>query len=247
MFHSTYNGPVKSDDDKPAKLRRSSLSGDAYATVKELLLAGKRYAPGAKISVEELSRELGVSRTPVWGAINRLEAEGIVEIAPRQGVYLLRFDPGRALDVYVAREALEGTVARLAATHASEHDVGLLGASLEKQSACLGAGDAEGYSEAAMAFHEHLAQAAGNRTLERLLDLVYAQMQAMRVRLKYFPTKLPDSFDDHKRIVTAIRARNGDLAEREARAHIQTLREHMRHTAEDSPVHQPARWGSSPS
>jgi hypothetical protein len=61
------------------KLRRSSLSGDAYATVKELLLEGERYRPGGKISVEELSRELGVSRTPIWGAINRLEAEGVVE------------------------------------------------------------------------------------------------------------------------------------------------------------------------
>jgi DNA-binding GntR family transcriptional regulator len=73
------------------KLRRSNLSEDAYTTVKELLLAGKRYEPGAKISVEELSRQLGVSRTPIWGAIYRLEAEGIVQILPRQGVYLLNF------------------------------------------------------------------------------------------------------------------------------------------------------------
>jgi DNA-binding GntR family transcriptional regulator len=66
------------------KLRRSNLSGDAYEFIRELFVNGTRYNPGDKISVEELSRELGVSRTPLWGAINRLEAEGIVEVVPRQ-------------------------------------------------------------------------------------------------------------------------------------------------------------------
>src|SRR5712675_2578534 len=87
------------------KLRRSSLSGDAYAFVRDLFTNGTRYSPGEKISVEELSRELGVSRTPLWAAINRLEAERVVEVVPRQGVYLVDYDPRRALEMYIAREA----------------------------------------------------------------------------------------------------------------------------------------------
>jgi DNA-binding GntR family transcriptional regulator len=97
------------------KLRRSNLSEDAYEFIRELFVNGTRYDPGDKISVEELSRELGVSRTPLWGAINRLEAEGIVEVVPRQGVYLINYDPDRVLEIYVAREALEGMAARLVA------------------------------------------------------------------------------------------------------------------------------------
>ncbi len=53
------------------KLRRSNLSEDAYAVVRDILLNGNRYNPGDKVSVEQLSRELGVSRTPLWAAINR--------------------------------------------------------------------------------------------------------------------------------------------------------------------------------
>jgi DNA-binding GntR family transcriptional regulator len=49
------------------KLRRTSLSEDAYAVVRALLVDGDRYSAGDKVSVEELSRELGVSRTPLWG------------------------------------------------------------------------------------------------------------------------------------------------------------------------------------
>jgi DNA-binding GntR family transcriptional regulator len=85
------------------KLRRSSLSSDAYAFVRALFLDEDRYRAGGKVSVEALSRELGVSRTPVWGAIYRLEAEGIVEIVPRHGVYLINYDPSKAIEIYVTR------------------------------------------------------------------------------------------------------------------------------------------------
>jgi len=209
------------------KLRRSSLSGDAYATVKELLVAGKRYAPGARISVEELSRELGVSRTPIWGAINRLEAEGIVEIVPRQGVYLLDFEPGRAIDVYLAREALEGVAARLAARKATAEQLGHLREALARQSAGLATSDVDEYTAAALAFHRGIAEAAGSRTIAQLLDSVYGRMQAMRVQLKYFPTKLPESFNDHDRILQALEARDAEAAERLARSHIETLRREL--------------------
>src|SRR6516162_7215328 len=115
------------------KLRRSSLSEDAYTFVRALFLKGDRYSPGDKISVEELSRELGVSRTPLWGAIYRLEAEGIIEIVPRLGVYLINYDPKRAIEIYVAREALEGMTARLAAQRITERQMEVLRASVELQ------------------------------------------------------------------------------------------------------------------
>jgi len=66
--------PTNLGEETMKKLRRSSLSGDAYTFVRALFLSGNRYSPGDKVSVEELSRELGVSRTPLWGAIYRLEA-----------------------------------------------------------------------------------------------------------------------------------------------------------------------------
>lgn len=212
------------------KLRRTNLSEDAYSFVKDLLLSGERYRPGEKISVEELSRQLGVSRTPVWGAINRLEAEGVVEIMPRQGVYLINFDPAKALDIYVAREALEGMAARLAAERGTDNQLGGLKAALEKQRACLEDGDAEGYAAAALAFHEQIVAAAANKPLARLLGSVYAQIQAMRAhsRSKDFPTRMPPSVQNHERIFDAIAARDPDGAEREARIHIRRLGEEIK-------------------
>ena len=222
------------------KLRRTNLSEDAYSFVKALLLSGERYRPGEKISVEELSRQLGVSRTPVWGAINHLEAEGVVEIVPRQGVYLIKFDPAKALDIYVAREALEGMVARLAAERGTDRQHRALTSALEKQRACLDDGDAEGYAAAALSFHEKIVDAAANEPLARLLGSVYAQIQAMRAhsRSKDFPTRMPPSVENHERILDAITARDPERAECEARTHIQRLGEEIkgRSAAEASPV-----------
>jgi DNA-binding GntR family transcriptional regulator len=210
------------------KLRRSSLSGDAYGFVRELFLNGKRYAPGDKISVEELSRELGVSRTPLWSAINRLEAEGIVEIVPRQGVYLIDYDPDRALETYVAREALEGMAARLAAQNVTDRQLAALRANVDEQRNRLSAGNLEGYYGLALEFHEQLVRISQNRTLERLLMSVLAQIRAMRVQRNYTPMHLPQSCDDHEKLLQALRLRDGDLAEQEARSHIRDLTEEMR-------------------
>lgn len=205
------------------KLRRTNLSEDAYTFVRELLVDGKRYSPGEKISVEELSRELGVSRTPLWGAINRLDAEGIIEVVPRQGVYLIRYDPQKALEIYTAREALEGMATRLVAEKITAQQLAILRSSVDEQRSYLKKGDINAYSAATVEFHERIVDIAGNRTLERLVQSVFAQMKAMRIQQKYFPTHLPQSCDDHERLLKAFQARDPDKAEREARSHIRDL------------------------
>jgi DNA-binding GntR family transcriptional regulator len=205
------------------KLRRSNLSEDAYTVVRHILLNGDRYNPGDKVSVEELSRELGVSRTPLWAAINRLEAELVVEVVPRQGVYLVDYDPKRALEMYIAREALEGMAARLAAYNVTDRQLANMQRSIDEQRKCLSKGDADGYYTRTLEFHEEILRAANNQTLERLLASVFAQMRAMRIQHKSIPTHLPKSCLDHEKILSAIRKRDPDTAEREARAHMQDL------------------------
>jgi DNA-binding GntR family transcriptional regulator len=205
------------------KLKRSNLSEDAYTVVRDMLLNGDRFNPGDKVSVEELSRELGVSRTPLWAAINRLEAERVVEVVPRQGVYLVDYDPGRALEMYIAREALEGMAARLAAISITDRQLAILQRSIDDQRACLSSGDMNSYHNRTLEFHEEILRAANNVTLERLLKSVFAQMRAMRIQRNSMPTHLPQSCTDHEKILSAIRKRDPDLAEREARSHIQDL------------------------
>jgi DNA-binding GntR family transcriptional regulator len=205
------------------KLRRTNLSVDAYAFVQNLLTSGSRYKPGEKISVEELSRELGVSRTPLWGAINRLEAEGIVEIVPRLGVYLINYDPDRVLEIYQTREALEGMAARLAATRATERQLVALEASVEEQRRLLADNDLKGFRGVVLDFHEQIGRVAQNQTLARLLTSVLAQIRAMGTQHSYVMMALPHSCDDHAKLIKALQERNPDAAERIAREHMKDV------------------------
>lgn len=230
------------------KLRRSSLSSDAYTFIRELLLDGKRYDPGAKISVEELSRELGVSRTPLWGAINRLEAEGIVEVVPRLGVYLIDYDFQRMLDIFLVREALEGMLARIVAGKITDKQIRKLQANIEAQKTHLQQGEVDRYHTVALGFHEMLVEIAESHTLKKMLTSIFAQIRAMRVQRSYAPMHLPQSCDDHSRLLKAIAARNADLAEREARSHIRDLASEIRQliSAETSDFQRAKGRGASP-
>jgi DNA-binding GntR family transcriptional regulator len=72
---------------KEYRVVRSNLNAQVYDILKEMI-ADRRFEPGSYINVEKLTQELGVSRTPIWEAIRRLEQEGIVIHTPHKGVQL---------------------------------------------------------------------------------------------------------------------------------------------------------------
>lgn len=204
------------------KLQRANLSTEAYEAVRALVMDG-RFPPGAKISVEELTRELGVSRSPVWAAIARLEVEGLVEVMPRQGVFMPRRDPAALADLFVAREALEGMVARLAARKPDMADTRLLERALLDQRSAMEMEDEEAYAEGALVFHQTVMRMGGNAVIERMLQTLYDRTRVLcRGDAAHRPGLL-QRWDEHAGLLDAIKARDPDRAEREARAHIRTL------------------------
>lgn len=208
-----------------AQLRRTTLSTDAFAAVRAMLLDPARFQPGQKLSVEELARELGVSRSPIWAAIARLEAEGLVEVAPRRGVFLVGFDPDRLRDLFETREALEGMAARLAAGRITPGKLESLASIVREQAALLERGDRDAYAEAALAFHEGVLSAAANSVIERQLVSIYSRGGAMcRGRpMDGGLDGLRANLADHAELVDALRQVDADRAETVARRHIQRL------------------------
>lgn len=204
-------------------LSRSTLSSDAYATVRAILLDGERHAPGDKISVEALAQELGVSRSPLWAAISRLEAEGLVEVRPRQGVFMPAFRADEVRDIARAREALEGMVARRAAAQADEAQIAVMADSIDRQAQAIAAQDRAGYASANQHFHEALLAAAGSPTLSRLLHALYGQMMAMCGRRPFSFDQLARNRGEHVAVLDAIRRRDGDRADAMARQHVNSL------------------------
>jgi DNA-binding GntR family transcriptional regulator len=125
--------------------------------------------------------------------------------------------------------------ARLAAENITDRQITTLEANVEEQRKLLAKNDVKGYYELALSFHEQIARLAQNRTLEHLLASILAQIRAMGTQHNYTPTHLPQSCDDHGKLIKALRERNPDHAEREARTHMRDLFEEIRRTLQAQP------------
>ena len=82
--------------------------------------------PGERVREDEVSKRLGISRTPVRQALQRLETRGLLQQAPGRGLVVTELDRQRLTELYAVRELLEGAAARLAAQHASESEIAIM-------------------------------------------------------------------------------------------------------------------------
>lgn len=103
---NTEGGAAK----KSPRKKNSSLSATAYFAIRDMLVT-TRIAPGAPVHEEELTRTLGVGRTPVREAIKRLESERLVKVYPRRGVFATEVQLSDLSLLTEVRAPLEGEAA----------------------------------------------------------------------------------------------------------------------------------------
>lgn len=207
-----------------APVRRRRLVDDATQTLRDAILAGK-LPEGARLRQVALADRLGISRTPIREALGRLQHEGLVELLPRAGVRVRRFDVDEAVELYELREMLDGLAARLAATRAEPATIARLEKTLGRMARCLADDDANQWFGAHVAFHDEIFRASGNQRLGALTSLVQLSIQRFHPLLLKTPRRLEAAYREHRAIADAIGAHDGDAAERVARAHIANAKE----------------------
>ena len=201
-----------------APLLHESLGERVYRTVRDLILS-QVFPPGSKLNVEQICRDLGVSRTPVWDTMRRLESEGLVNTVPRHGVFVLNYGADQIRDLFAVRGALEALAVRQAALHRDPDSCADLEGAMKEMERAAAAVEIDLYSRAAIEFHDRVLEAARNRVLSRLLENVYAQILVLRLRSLYLPERVASSVAEHREIFEAVVAGDGERGERLARAH----------------------------
>ena len=201
-----------------APLLHESLGERVYRTVRDLILS-QVFPPGSKLNVEQICRDLGVSRTPVWDTMRRLESEGLVNTVPRHGVFVLNYGADQIRDLFAVRGALEALAVRQAALHRDGGSCGALEASMKEMERAAAAGEIDLYSRAAIEFHDRVLGAARNQVLSRLLENVYAQILVLRLRSLYLPERVASSVAEHREIFDAVVGGDAERGERLAHAH----------------------------
>jgi DNA-binding GntR family transcriptional regulator len=185
--------------------------------------------PGERLGEEALSREFGVSRTPVREALRRLEQAGLVE-RQEHGRYAVRaLDLARIDELYTVRIVLEELAVSLAAPFV---DTPAFQQLLEDARAAVENPDAPNTDrpehEMREEFHERLAALSGNQELVRMLADLDLRIYACRRLDTQLPGRANQGQAEHLRIVELLERRAVDDAKRAMRDHIDSSRTTVR-------------------
>ncbi|MBV9742681.1 MAG: GntR family transcriptional regulator, partial [Acidobacteriia bacterium] len=170
-----------------------SQSGRAMLQLRKLLLRGE-FHPGERLSELPLVARLGVSRTPIRLALQRLAHEGLLETLPSGGFQVRQFNVADIWDAIEMRGVLEGTAARLAAERLRDAAQMRAIRSLQQQMDAIALDTAESfasYMDLNEAFHLAMAELAHSPMLIRSLDYVKALPFAGPSAIVYARSKLP--------------------------------------------------------
>lgn len=206
-----------------------SLKARAYDALKSAIMNLNIYAPDAELKLDErdLSMRFGVSRTPLREALSQLESEGLVRIAPRRGIFIVRKTKGEILDMITVWAALESMAARLAAKAARDAEIAALHGLVDVFSTDEVARKMGEYSDANIKFHQAIIALGKCPLLTKLADDLFFHVRAIRQRTISEQNRAQRSIVDHKEIVKALEERQAERAERLVREHTLKLRDHV--------------------
>ncbi|MCC6805007.1 MAG: FadR family transcriptional regulator [Anaerolineae bacterium] len=187
----------------------------------------------------DLVNQLQVGRASVREALRILEAQGVIEVRPGKGTFVvgetIDGDEGivqwfkqhinEEYDFLEVRDALDRKAAYLAAQRASESDIAAMNALLDEAQQCLEQDDLDRMVSLDKQFHVAIAESSGNDMLCHLLVSVHEAMVNPRRSLIRLKGRAAVSQKEHYAILEAIRQRDPEAAERAISAHNKSVRE----------------------
>lgn len=188
----------------------------AYEKVKEMILSNELVA-GQKIVQDKLADTLGISRTPLRNALNRLEAEYLVESVPRRGVFVKQFNDKEVVEIYDCRVALESMAISLFTIAASDKEVEDLASIFLPFTNQKGPVNISVYSKADLKFHETIIEKCQNNFLNKLVAQGNLLSCIDRIGLVRPPE---ETLQEHLDIISAVQERNPDKAEELCKVHL---------------------------
>jgi DNA-binding GntR family transcriptional regulator len=209
----------------PKKEVQISLNQKAYIEIRRRILNGE-LSVETPLSEYQLADELELSRTPVREAVKRLEREGLVQSIPNRGTFVAELTVRDISEIYQVREQLEGFAARIAAETMSDESI----KRLEEEISILNTLATDGHLievvESDIRLHKHIIASTQNSRLIELLGTLDDQMHRVRALFPRSSQWLEATLADHAKIVKAIKARDGDAAEKAMKTHLRSAREY---------------------
>jgi GntR family transcriptional regulator, rspAB operon transcriptional repressor len=221
--------PPKKVDGRIARTRaryHESLREEAYEAIK-LRIITCALKPGEYVNELQLSATLGIGRTPVHHALERLALERMIDIIPHKGAIVRPFSLNEVRQIAEARLVNEVHCARLASERASDLNIAALEHVLAQTRHWASLRNVENLVLLDRAFHLELARAAQNDALAELLRGLHERS----LRFWFVSHGAPDRHErvgrQHEAVLAAVRRRDQKAAEAAMRAHMESLRQRI--------------------
>ena len=197
-------------------IRAATLSEQAYQAIRQMIVR-LDLAPGAVIREDELQATLGIGRTPIREALQRLVRDQFVTVLPRRGAFVSGVDVSELSMLYETRRILEPYAARIGCERGKPEQWDAMEQTLKR--AKRGTPSLE-LIEIDRECHELIWTAAGNRFLTDTLDMLYAQSDRLWHMYLADVADMREAVAEHREILDALRDGDADHCAELVEAHI---------------------------
>lgn len=211
-------------------------AGDlAVEYIRELIHSG-RLEPGAKIGIDELVAEMKVSSTPIRDSLRRLEAEGLVEIVPRVGVFIRHIPPAEVLEVYAIKQSLDPLLMFWATQRGSDEDVQAFVATVDQLAALAKVADAAAYIDVVEQRRAILFRMAASDVLRACFQSIDGRVRWLRYQNLAQPARMRQSIREHRAVARAVIDRDAERAAELTAEHVRSATRSLAALIEDPPA-----------
>ena len=198
---------------KSTILKKTGRAADSvekvYEAVKELAVE-YRFKPGERVNEVELATRLGVSRTPVREALNRLARDGFMSFVPNRGFYARDITPEGVQELYELRAAIERAAFRLACQRGTDDEIAETIAIWQNNSNLGPTTDWAKVAEADEAFHIAIVKLAKNERMKIALESVNSLIRFFRRIDLESNRRRSNTYDEHAAIIDCLKRRDGE-------------------------------------
>jgi len=180
----------------------------------ELWIIKGEYEPGQKLKEEEIAMRLGISRPPIREAFKALETEGLVVRKPRRGVFVSEMTAKVVWEAYTLKAALYEMATELAMDTISGDQINDLDAVVRQMEDCVKMEpvDLLQYQNYHQSFHDQIMVISGHDRLKKISVSIHNQVGRFSYRSLQNKSHLQSSVRYHRKIVTALKAKDKTLA-----------------------------------
>ena len=181
------------------------------------------FEPGFVLRKGALCEQLGVSRSPVTEALNKLSSDGLVDIIPQSATRVSQFSMFELREESFLREAVEVAAVAKVAQDCTQEQLTILSRNLKMQTLLVEDEDFQGFFEADLEFHELILGFTGFPKVAVTAGQISLQLHRARMLILPERGRPAEAVAEHHDILTGIKARDGDAARSAMSLHLRQL------------------------